>query len=122
MLTRGITQVPRLRCCCARAAAGASCLLLLGRRAQRAHAALRFMGPDVHSEMVGTQRCVLAGARRPLVPTTLSVAPGHKRTVTLLPPPRDMADPLAFVDLARSAEVRVRNLLATTHNPGLVEG
>ena len=48
-----------------------------------------------------------AGVRRPLVPTTVSLAAAHKRSITLLPPPRDMADPLAIVDLARSAEVRL---------------
>ncbi len=55
-----------------------------------------------------SQMCTLAsaGIARPLVPTTVSLAPARKRSMMLLPPPCDMGDPLAFVDLARSAEVR----------------
>ena len=39
------------------------------------------------------------------MPTTVAVPGRPKQRFVLLPPPRDREDPLAAVDLARSAEV-----------------
>lgn len=49
-----------------------------------------------------------AGTQWPLQPTTVSLPPKHKALLTLLPPPQNAADPLAIVDIARTAEVRLR--------------
>ncbi len=47
-----------------------------------------------------------AGTRWPLVPTTVSLAPRHRTQLIVLPPPAADA-PLATVDIARIAEVKV---------------
>lgn len=57
-------------------------------------------------ELQMQSRLLPTGTEWPRVPTTVSLPPRHKTLLTLLPPPVDASDPLAIVDIARTAEVK----------------